>query len=144
MAPGSMPVHLLLLGPPSMGKSWAMQSAIRLLPAEAYHVIDAGSPTVIIYDGADLQHRALVFAEADSIASGEESPAASAIRNLLQDHHLHYQVTIRNAETGEFTVKEVSKPGRTVLVTTAVKRLGTQLDSRLFSLDVPDDYKQIQ
>lgn len=141
---GTIPVHLLLLGGASTGKSYTLQTALRLFPPEAYHAIDAGSPRVLIYDDADLQHRAVLFGEADSLPSREDNPAASAIRNLLQDNHLHYKVTVRDAESGDFSVRVISKPGPSVLVTTAVRRLGQQLDSRLFSLEVPDDPGQVR
>ena len=97
---GSMPVHILLLAASSVGKSYALQTALALHPAEAYHVIDAGSPRVLIYDTADLRHRAVIFGEADSLPAGEDNPAASAVRNLLADGRLHYKVTVRDPETG--------------------------------------------
>ncbi len=143
MRRGAMPVHLLLVGPPSAGKSYTLQTCLMLMPAQAYHTIDAGSPRVLIYDDADLRHRAVIFGEADSLPAGEDNPAASAVRNLLQDHELHYSVAVRDTEGGRFVTQEVHKPGPSVLITTAVRRLGAQLDSRLFSLDVPDDQAQI-
>jgi energy-coupling factor transporter ATP-binding protein EcfA2 len=141
---GALPVHALLLGPAGSGKSHALKAATRLLPPEAYHVIDAGSPSVLIYDDAPLQHRMVVFGEADSLPASEESPAASAVRNLCQDHHLHYKVTVRDPETGGFRVQTISKTGPTVLVTTSTRRLGAQLDSRLFTIEVADDQNQIR
>ena len=139
MRPGSMPVHLLLMGQSGTGKSYTLQTALRFMPPEAFHVIDAGSPRVLIYDDADLQHRAVIFSEADSLPAGEDNPAASAMRNLLQDHHLHYKVTERDPDTGRYVVREISRPGPTVLITTATKRLGHQLATRLFALEVVDD-----
>jgi hypothetical protein len=144
MRPGAMPAHLLLVGPPSAGKSYTLQAVLRLLPAEAYHTIDAGSPRVLIYDDADLRHRVVVFSEADSLPAGEDNPAASAVRNLLQDHHLHYKVTVRDPESGEFTVRDIVKPGPSVLVTTAVRGLGGQLGTRVFTLPVPEDAAKIR
>jgi hypothetical protein len=144
MRPGAMPGHLLLVGPPSAGKSYTLQAVLRLLPAEAYHTIDAGSPRVLIYDDADLRHRVVVFSEADSLPAGEDNPAASAVRNLLQDHHLHYKVTVRDPESGEFTVRDIVKPGPSVLVTTAVRGLGGQLGTRVFTLPVPEDVEKIR
>jgi hypothetical protein len=144
MRPGAMPVHLLLTGPPSAGKSYTVQTNLKLFPPEAFHIVDAGSPRTLIYDQADLRHRAVIFGEADSLPAGEDNPAASAIRNLLQDHQLRYSVTVRDPDTGNFTVREVAKPGPTVLVTTAIRRLGAQLDSRVFTLDIPDDHTQLQ
>jgi hypothetical protein len=142
--PGAMPAHLLLVGPPSAGKSYTLQTVLRLFPPEAYHTIDAGSPRVLIYDDADLQHRAVIFSEADSLPAGEDNPAASAVRNLLQDHHLHYAVTVRDPESGRFTVREIEKPGPSVLVTTAVRTLGGQLGTRVFMLPVPEEADRIR
>ena len=124
MRQGQMPVHLLLLGPPSAGKNYTLNTALALLPGEAQHMIDAGSPRVLIYDDAPLQHRVLVFGEADSLPAGEDNPAASAVRNLTQDNYLHYKVTVRDPESGGYTVRNIDKPGPTVLITTAVRPLG--------------------
>lgn len=143
MREGAMLVHLLLTGQSAAGKSFTIRIVLALLPPEAYHVIDAGSPRVLIYDDADLQHRLLVFGEADSLPAGEDNPAASAIRNLLQDHYLHYQVTIRDRESGDYRVRKVDKPGPTVLITTSTRSLGDQLSSRLFSLEIGDSKEQI-
>jgi hypothetical protein len=144
MRTGSMPVHLLLHGPASAGKSYTIKIVILLLPPEAYHTIDAGSPRVLIYDPAPLKHRALIFGEADSLPSGEDNPAASAVRNLTQDGQLHYSVVTKNTSDTGYVVHEVVKPGPTVLITTAVRKLGHQLMTRLFTLDVADDAKQVQ
>jgi hypothetical protein len=144
MRVGSMPVHLLLVGPPSAGKSYTMKVVMRLMPREAYHEIEAGSPRVLIYDDADLRHRVVMFGEADSLPAGEDNPAASAIRNLLQEHELKYKVTVRAPETGDYQVREVVRPGPTVLFTTAVRRLGPQLDTRVFTLEVPDGLDQVR
>jgi hypothetical protein len=107
-------------------------------------VIDAGSPRALIYMDADLQHRLLVFSEADSLPAGEDNPAASAIRNLLQDHRLHYEVVVKDPETGRYIVMEVNKEGPAVLITTSTKPLGGQLGTRLFALDIPYDLEQLR
>ena len=143
MRTGAMPVHLLLTGPSSGGKSYTLGVVKALMPAESYHVIDAGSPRVLIYDESSLEHKALIFGEADSLPAGEDNPAASAIRNLLQDHQLHYEVAIRNRETGEYEVKQVRKPGPTVLITTSTRPLGDQLMTRFFTLEIGDSREQI-
>lgn len=143
MRQGTMPVHLLLAGQSAAGKSYTLNTVKRLLPPEAYHEIDAGSSRVLIYDDAPLRHRALVFGEADSLPAGEDNPAASAIRNLLQDHQLHYRVTVKDKATGDYAVREVNKEGPTVLLTTSTRSLGEQLSTRLFTLEVSDSQAQI-
>ena len=107
-------------------------------------MIPAGSPRVLIYSDAPLKHRVLVFGEADSLPAGEDNPAASAVRNLLQDHELSYDVTISNAQTGRNEVQEVRKEGPTVLITTSTKSLGDQLMTRLFILEIPYDQEQLK
>ena len=143
MQRGSMPVHLLLAGPSSGGKSYTLGTVKALMPAEAVHSIDASSPRTLIYDPAPLKHRALIFGEADSLPAGEDNNAASAVRALLQEHRLSYDVTIRDAETGEYTVKHIDKEGPTVLITTSTRRLGEQLSTRLFTLEISDSHEQI-
>ncbi|MFC2032480.1 hypothetical protein ACFLUS_03845 [Chloroflexota bacterium] len=143
MRPGAMPVHLLLTGPSSGGKSYTLGIIKTLMPSEGYHVIDAGSPRVLIYDEAPLEHKALVFGEADSLPAGEDNPAASAIRNLLQDHCLHYEVTIRDKESGIYTTKKINRDGPTVLITTSTRALGDQLMTRFFALELGDSREQI-
>ena len=142
MREGSMPVHVLLLGVPSAGKSYALKVALRLMPDDAYRTYEASSPRVLIYDTGDLRHRAVIFGEADSLPAGEDNPAASAVRNLLQDHRLRYDVTVKSAETRDFVVKHIDKPGPTVLITTATRSLGAQLMSRLFTVEIADTQAQ--
>jgi len=143
MREGAMPVHLLLKGPSSSGKSYTMGIIRKTLPEEAYVSIDAGSPRAIIYDKASLEHKALLFCEADSLPAGEDNPAASAVRNLLQDHNLHYKLTTRDENTGQFEVTDINKSGPTVLITTSTKSLGAQLMTRLFTLEIADNKEQI-
>ena len=113
---GAMPAHALVLGSSSAGKNAALDAGLSCIPAEVIVRIDAGSPRVLIYDDRPLEHRVVVFAEADSLPAGEGNPAASAIRNLTQDGHLHYDVTVRDPETGQFTVQRIRRPGPTVPV----------------------------
>lgn len=142
MRRGSLPVHLLVKGAASAGKSYAIKIVTGLLPGCAVFEIDAGSPRVLIYTKAEFKHRVMIFSEADSLPAGEDNPAASAVRNLLQDHQLNYQVV--ETKGNRQTVRSIRKQGPTVLITTATRSLGHQLMSRLFVLEVPDDQNQIR
>jgi len=144
MRRGAMPSHVGVIGPASIGKSYTVQMALSLLPPEAFHTIDAGSQRALIYDAAELKHRVLCFSESDSLPSGEDNTAASAIRNLVQDHFLHYSVVVKDPETGQFVTKEINKEGPTILMTTAIRFIGGQLGTRLFLIEVPEDMKRIQ
>jgi hypothetical protein len=113
------------------------------MPESAIYAIDAGSARVLIYDSAELKHRVLIFGEADSLPAGEDNSAASAIRNLLQEHRLRYDVVQRSEETGEYCVKHISKDGPTVLCVTSTRTLGEQLNTRVFTLEISDSHEQI-
>jgi MarR family len=144
LRPGTMTCHALLQGPPSVGKTATLTAVRRLLPPEAMVVIEAGSPHVLIYGEFDLRHKALFVGEADSLPAGEDNPAASAIRNLLTDGSLHYQVVVPDRATARFVVRTIEKAGPTVLITTATRPLGEQLMSRLLVIELPDDHRQLQ
>jgi len=143
----ALPCHTQLNGPPGTGKSFILKKVRTLLPENAYVTYDAGSQRVLIYDPASYKHKVIFFAEADSlpgVAKGEEdNPAASLLRSLLQDGEAHYKLPVKDKETGQWTIQEITKDGPTVLITTTVNRVkGEQLDSRLFAIDVPDDPAQ--
>jgi len=145
MRTGSMPLHLLLVGTSSSGKTYTVDSVLRLMPPEAQHTISAGSPRALIYSDANLAHVVLVFGEADSLPSDEDNPAASAIRNLLQDHQLHYDVVVRNPDTGEFETRHIRKAGPTVMLTTSTRKLRDhQMDTRVFSMEIPEHIDKIR
>ena len=142
--PGAMACHALVKGPPAAGKSATLNAVRQLLPPEAVVLIDAASPHVLIYGDFDLRHKALFVGEADSLPAGEDNPAASAIRNLMTDGYLHYQVVTPDRGTAKFVVRDVEKAGPTALITTATRPLGEQLMSRLFLIELPADQRQLQ
>ena len=139
-----MLAHMCFIGAPSAGKSWAAKTVRKMLPPSAYKWVDAGSPRALIYDRDPLKHKLLVYAEADSIPVGEEAGAASsAIRNLLTDNFMSYDVVIKD-KNNEFTTQAIRKDGPTVLFTTTTRRLGDQLMSRMWIVEVPDNHGQLQ
>jgi hypothetical protein len=144
LRPGAMACHVLLQGPPAAGKSATLNAVRRLLPPEAMVVIHAASPRALIYGDVDLAHAALFVGEADSLPAGEDNPAASAIRNLMTDGYLHYDVVVPDRTTAKFVVRHIEKAGPTVLITTATRPLGEQLVSRLFVIELAADQRQLQ
>jgi hypothetical protein len=134
-------------GPASGGKSTAAHIVQALLPESAYVVLPASSPRVIVYHEADYQHRMLLVEEIDLLPTAttdEDNPIASAIRGLLQDGELSYDVTERD-ESGRFTVRHIRKPGPTMLMVTATRlpASSSQFATRILEIAVPDDRQQI-
>lgn len=141
--PGSMLAHTLVLGPASAGKSYAVGVVKRLMPPDLIIQIEAGSPRALIYDDRSMTHKVVVFGEADSLPAGEDNPAASAVRGLLQENCMSYDVT-EKGEDGKWKTRHIERAGPTVLITTSTKRLGPQLMTRLFTLEVADDPEQVR
>lgn len=142
----AMPVHVLLLGPSGGGKTFLLKIIRGQVPSDCWHEVTAGSPRALIYDTEDIRHKVIVFAEADSLPSSEreDNPVASAIRTLLQDGEMRYDVTEKDPVTGSFTVRHIRRPGPAVLITTSTRKLPPQMDTRVFTLEVPDDARQIK
>jgi hypothetical protein len=88
----------------------------------------------------------IVFGEADSIPTDDaDSPALSALRSLLQDNRLEYAVPVQQAKSRRFVTERISRPGPTMLLTTGVKRLAdTQMQSRVFDLEIAEDFDQVR
>ncbi len=144
---GAIPFHLMLVGPPSSGKSYAVKLALGFLPPQAVRQIDASSPRALLYSADSLKHRVLFYAERDSLPDdrgegGEDNPAASAIRHLLQEGYMRYE-TVERDGAGKLVTVTHTKEGPTAMLTTGIRRVAAQLDSRLFAFDVPHDPDQI-
>lgn len=146
---GTMPCHTLILGPSSAGKNHALKAALRLLPDEAYVKYDAGSARILVYDARPVAHRCIVFLEQDSIPKDvEDNPAASAVRSLLQENELTWQVVEYDAETHSHYVRVIKRRGPSVLITTSTRSFreqrAEQLDTRVLTLEVVSDAQQIR
>ena len=150
MERGNMPVHTGIEGTTSSGKTFALQTALDHFAADDVCQVDAGSPRILIYDKRDLRHKIIAISEADSIPGirqrGDDddfNPAGAAFRTLLQDHHLAYDFVDMKAQGGPKVV-HIVREGPSVLLTTYTRRLPDQYDSRLFTVDVPEDMNQIR
>ena len=130
------PLNLAFIAPSSAGKNRAVDAALELMPAEAYHLEKAGSARALVYADADFAHRIVVVCEADSIP--EDGPAASAVRSIASDFVMCYDVVEKDPATGQFKTRRIEKPGPTGLITTSTRRLGEQMGTRLLAVTVDD------
>lgn len=141
---GEAPIHLVLIGSPGTGKTHTIKTVLQFFPETAYKLIDASSPRALIYTDADLRHKAVIYSEIDSLPQSEDNPAASALRALLQDNALHYEVVIRDERTGRPVTEHIRKDGPTVLITTSTRVPPEQLATRMFPLPMREDREQIR
>jgi hypothetical protein len=129
------PLNLAVVAPSSAGKNRAVDAALELVPEDAYFMEKAGSARALIYSETSFKNKIVVVAEADSIP--EDGPAASAVRSLVTDSAMTYDVVEKDA-TGKFTTRRIERQGPTGLITTSTKALPEQMNTRMLTLSVSD------
>jgi len=143
----SFPVHLYTQGPSGTGKNSALKKALRLLPPEAVIDIPAATPKALIYLDRTFRHTVVVFEESDSLPQGshdEDSSGASAIRGIMTENRMVWMRPETNPRTGKTKTVTIERPGPTLLMTTSIRPLESQLETRVLKLMIPEDKTQIE
>jgi hypothetical protein len=99
------------------------------------HIFRGASDRALIYTDADFEYRTLLFYEADSIP--EDGPGASALRSLLSDNKMEYEVSIRTPD-GKWGTQKICKEGPTQFMTTSTKSLPHQMNTRTLEITLSD------
>ena len=133
------PVNLAFVAPSGAGKNRAVDAAVELMPPEAVHILQAASNRALIYSEEDYKHRTIIFAEADSIP--DEGNAASAMRSLVTDNCLNYEV-VEKGQSGQHKTRRIEKQGPTGLITTSTRSLPRQMNTRVFEIPITDSPEQ--
>ena len=94
------PQNVQFLAQSASGKNFTVDAALRLFPPEAYYRLTASSPRALVYTSETFCHRTVVLEECDSIPA--EGPAASAIRSLINEARMIYEVVEKDPETSEW------------------------------------------
>ena len=132
------PVSVAVKGPSSGGKSFAVETTLKLFPAAAFYAVTAMSERALAYSNEPLKHRALVIYEAAGMASEFGS---YLIRSLLSEGRLRYE-TVEKTREG-LVPKVIEREGPTGLITTTTAlRLHPENETRLLSLTVTDTPEQ--
>ena len=134
------PISLQALAQSAAGKNYTVDTALQFVPPECYYKLSASSPRALIYTGESFEHRSVILAECDSIP--REGPAASAIRSIVNDAEMVYEVVEKNSVTGKQEVRRIIKTGPTNLITTGVRTMDTQMGTRLLTIGIPDSAEQ--
>jgi hypothetical protein len=134
------PINVHVEAQSASGKNFAITSALRLHPDDAYYLLSASSPRALVYSSASFTHRVVVLAEMDSVPA--DGPAASAIRSIAEDSCLTYETVEKDAATGKFITRKIVKAGPTGFITSGVRPLDRQMSTRCLTAAVPDDTEQ--
>ena len=133
------PLNLSYISQSAAGKNAAAEAPLPLFPESAYYLVQASSPRALIYNDEIFTHRTVILTEADSLP--EDGPAASAMRSLMSDGQMSYEVVEKDSN-GAFHTRKIVKPGPTGLITTSVKLLGAQASTRNPTVSIPDSIEQ--
>jgi hypothetical protein len=132
----SRPANVLIGGPSSAGKTFLMESVAAFFPGAATYDIGAMSERALVYTEADFQHRHLLISEAAAIH--RDGIGALIVRSVIWGNCLEYEITEQDAD-GVWRTRRISKPGPTGLITTSVKGIESELETRILTITVPDD-----
>jgi hypothetical protein len=132
------PVSIAVKGPSSGGKSFTVETTLKLFPSSAFYAVTAMSERALAYSDEPLRHRTLVIYEAAGMASDFSS---YLIRSLLSEGRLRYE-TVEKTQKG-LVSKVIEREGPTGLITTTTAlRLHPENETRLLSLVVTDTREQ--
>jgi hypothetical protein len=134
------PINLHRVAPPASGKNFTTDSVLPLFPEEDYYKLTASSERALIYSPASFKHRTLNIEEMDSIPA--EGPAAAAIRSVVQDNRMSYEVVELDPDTKQHITRRIEKEGPTGLITTGTRRLEPQMATRVLEDSVLDTTEQ--
>ena len=127
---------MLVGGPSSAGKNFLVDTVVAFFPAAAVYAVGAMSERALVYTDADFQHRHVVISEAAAIH--RDGIGTLIMRCLVWGNQLDYEVTEQGPD-GVWRTRRITKPGPTGLITTSVKGVEDELNTRLLTLTVPDD-----
>jgi len=133
------PLNLGYISQSASGKNAGVDASLPFFPETAFYLVRASSPRALIYNDEQFTHRIVILTEADSLP--EDSPAASAVRSLMSDGEMTYEV-VEKGEDGKFQTRKIRKKGPTGLITTSTRPLGDQASTRTLTVSISDSPEQ--
>lgn len=132
---GDDPLSLVIKGESSIGKSYLAGSVLKLIPEDEYRdLTDATAQSFYYVEDNYFAHKLVVIFE----IHGQEK-SDYTLRSLQSEGKLKIQTTIKDADTGRFTVEVREVPGPIGYVTTTTRpRIHPENETRLLSI-YPDE-----
>ena len=131
-------VSLAVKGPSSGGKSFLVETVLRLFPPEAFYVLTAMSDRALAYGEESLVHRIIVLYEAAGLTG---DVGTYLVRSLLSEGRICYE-TVEKTKEG-LKARRIERDGPTGLITTTTAvGLHPENETRLLSVTVTDTPQQ--
>jgi hypothetical protein len=116
---------------------------MQLFPESAYIEIDAASNAYLVYSGVSLKHRAVILTEMDSMPRSDTN-FASFFRTLMDKGRAVYRVTVEGQQGETRKGTSVLVEGPIAFITTGIKDLDSQAQSRMLTLNIDDDPARVK
>ena len=124
------PVHVVVEGPSSAGKSHLVKTVLRLLPDGEAVDATALSSHALFYMGDDLRHKTFFVQEAAGLT---DDLFTYGLRSLLSENRLRYPTVLKGPDGLQAVT--IQKDGPTQFITTTTKlTLDFELETRLLRL----------
>jgi hypothetical protein len=134
------PMNLVVGGPSAAGKSFVVALVARFFPPIATYALTGMSERLLAYTDADLRHRTLIIGEASALH--HDGIGASLLRSLAWEGHIIYE-TVESTPAG-LKPRRIEREGPTGFVTTTTKHVEAELETRVLTIQVPDDQDATQ
>lgn len=136
------PISMAIKGSSSSGKSFVLESILKLMPPDAYYALTAMSDRALAYTDKDLKHRFVILFEAVGLNSEFQS---YLIRTLLSEGRIEYEFVEKTTEG--MKPRRIRKDGPTGFIcTTTSVSLHPENETRMLSItsnDTPEQTKNI-
>jgi hypothetical protein len=137
---------LAVKGHSASGKSYTVETVVRLFPPDAVCVFTGMSERALIYSDEQYSHRTIVLYEAAALREKAEktdgNQTAYFLRSLLSEGRISYDVVVKDPDGG-FTTRKIVKEGPTNLIlTTTQVHLHGENETRMVSMTTNDSREQ--
>ncbi|ODR96662.1 hypothetical protein AUC69_13705 [Methyloceanibacter superfactus] len=133
---------MVIKGPSGSGKSYALNTALKFIPSEAYEYFSGMSEKALLYNkGLNLKHRYLVIGEAAGLSEGS---GRAFLRQLLTEGKVRY-ATVQSTSEGNVGQELQPLEGPTGLIlTTTANALHPEDESRMLSYHLDESPERIR
>lgn len=138
------PISVVLKGPSSAGKSYTVETVLKMVPESGYLDFTAMSEHGLIYDERPIAHKHIVLYEASGLGQdrqGEPSVLAYCVRSLLSEGCIKYLTIEKGADGMQPRVIEREGPAAMITTTTWASLHG-ETETRLLALSMRDTTEQ--
>ena len=139
-ASGQQGLGVKLSGTQGTGKSYLVDSSLKIQDPSGYLSISMGSDKSFFHQTISMKNRAIIMAEGAKLE--RDSEFGYVVRSLLSEGSATHQVTVKNGGGNHQTIAKVVEGPVSLITTTTCATLEKQIESRLISISPDESSKQ--